>query len=44
VKNEDLLSTDLALKIAAIRETFEETGIKRCKIKNSNITIFTNKV
>jgi hypothetical protein len=28
VKNEDLLSTDLALKIAAIREKFEETGIQ----------------
>jgi 8-oxo-dGTP pyrophosphatase MutT (NUDIX family) len=28
VKNEDLLSTDLALKIAAIKEIFEETGIE----------------
>ncbi len=28
VKIEDLLSTDLALKIAAIREKFEETGIQ----------------
>jgi 8-oxo-dGTP pyrophosphatase MutT (NUDIX family) len=31
VKNEDLLSTDLVLKIAAIRETVEETGIELSK-------------
>jgi ADP-ribose pyrophosphatase YjhB (NUDIX family) len=44
VKIEHLLSTDLALKIAAIRETFEETGIQLWKIKNTNMTTFTNKV
>jgi 8-oxo-dGTP pyrophosphatase MutT (NUDIX family) len=33
VKNEYLLSTNLVLKIAAIRETFEETGIELRKLK-----------
>jgi hypothetical protein len=36
VKNEHLLSTHLALKIAAIREKFEETGIVLRKINITN--------